>query len=197
MKGGGRFSYASLSTGLAGLAARSSGWGLGFQDFDNDGWKDLFVAQSHVLDNVERINSALRYLEPPALYRNAGGRFEKVDLGTLPAVAGRGAAFGDLNNDGAMDVVMPVLGGRPVVVSRPARIRTTGLRSSWSGHRARATDRGRGCGWASSWAYATTSGSYLSASDSRVHFGLGEEKTATVEIRVAEREKTGAGERGC
>ena len=58
-EGGGRFQYASLATGLAGMVARSSGWGSGFQDFDNDGWKDLFVAQSHVLDNVERVNSVV------------------------------------------------------------------------------------------------------------------------------------------
>ncbi|MGH9629274.1 MAG: FG-GAP repeat domain-containing protein, partial [Bryobacteraceae bacterium] len=114
--GRGHFSYASLTTGLAALVARSSGWGVGLYDFDNDGWKDLFAAQSHVLDNVERIDADLRYLEPPALYRNAAGKFEKTDLGTLPSVAGRGAAFGDLNNDGAMDVVVSVLGGRPIVL---------------------------------------------------------------------------------
>ncbi|MBI1789125.1 MAG: VCBS repeat-containing protein, partial [Acidobacteria bacterium] len=115
-EGGGRFAYASLRTGLAGLVARSSGWGLGFHDFDNDGWKDLFAAQSHVLDNVERIHSGLRYLEPPGLYRNVAGRFEKSSLEALPAVAGRGVAFGDLNNDGAIDAVMCVLGGSPLVL---------------------------------------------------------------------------------
>ncbi len=114
--GGGHFSYASMSTGLAGLVARSSGWGLGFQDFDNDGWKDLFVSQSHVLDNVERINSSLHYLEPPGLYRNVSGKFERADLGSLPAVAGRGVAFGDIDNDGAIDAVLSVLGGRPIIL---------------------------------------------------------------------------------
>ena len=67
--GMGRFDYASLSTGLAALTARNSGWGAGFYDFDGDGWKDLFAAQSHVLDNVEKIHTGLRYLEPPALFR--------------------------------------------------------------------------------------------------------------------------------
>ncbi len=60
----------------------------------------MFGAAGHVLDNVEQIHSGLRYLEPPVLYRNLEGRFQKSDLGALPAIAGRGAAFGDLNNDG-------------------------------------------------------------------------------------------------
>ena len=64
-EGAGQFRYASMATGLAGLTAGNSGWGAGFRDFDNDGWKDLFAAQSHVLDNVERIHSGLRYKEPP------------------------------------------------------------------------------------------------------------------------------------
>jgi enediyne biosynthesis protein E4 len=180
-EGGGRFQYASLATGLAGMVARSSGWGLGFQDFDNDGWKDLFVAQSHVLDNVERINPSLRYLEPPALYRNVGGKFERADLGPLPSVAGRGVAFGDLNNDGTMDVVMSVLGGRPMVLrgrrgeNHWLTLKLTGTVSNRDGQGARVRV-------GKQWAYATTSGSYLSASDSRVHFGLGSEKSATVEI---------------
>ena len=110
-EGGGQFRYASLTTGLAALTAHSSVWGTGLFDFDNDGWKDLFVAQGHVLDNVEKIHSGLRYLEPPVLFRNAAGKFEKTDASGWPAVAGRGAAFGDLNNDGYVDAVVSVLGG--------------------------------------------------------------------------------------
>src|SRR3984885_6613225 len=63
--GNGQFSYRSLQAGLGLLSAASSGWGSGLEDFDNDGWKDLFVAQSHVLDNVERIDPMLHYKEPP------------------------------------------------------------------------------------------------------------------------------------
>src|SRR5258708_30900008 len=113
-EGGGQFRYASLTSGLAALTARSSGWGVGLFDFDNDGWKDLFVAQSHVLDNVEKIHSGLRYLEPPVLFRNEAGRFRKTGV-TFPAVAGRGAAFGDFQNDGYDDVVVSVLGIRTLV----------------------------------------------------------------------------------
>ncbi|MBC7926502.1 MAG: VCBS repeat-containing protein, partial [Bryobacteraceae bacterium] len=115
-EGEGTFSYASLTSGLAGATVRSSGWGIGIHDFDNDGWKDIFGAQSHVLDNVERINPSLRYLELPGLYRNVSGRFEKANLHDPPRVAGRGAAFGDIDNDGTIDVVVSTLGGAPLVL---------------------------------------------------------------------------------
>src|ERR1700756_4564761 len=113
--GGGSFSYRSLETGLGVLSSGSSGWGVGLEDFDNDGWKDLFVAQGHVLDNVERIDPSLHYLELPLLAMNHNNRFERVDSGSVTPVAGRGAAFGDLNNDGWEDVVMTYLGGHPQV----------------------------------------------------------------------------------
>ena len=178
-EGGGQFRYASLSTGLAAATARSSGWGAGLYDFDNDGWKDLFVSQGHVLDNVERINSGLRYLEPPALYRNHAGRFEKCDM-PAPASAGRGAAFGALRNDGNMAVVMTVLGSQPLMFcGRGAghwlSLRLVGTRSNRDGQGARVRV-------GKQWVYASTSGSYLSASDPRVHFGLGADTHATVEI---------------
>lgn len=172
-EGEGRFRYASLSTGLAALTARSSGWGVGMYDFRNAGRRDVFVAQSHVLDNVEKIHSGLHYLEPPALLRNEDGKFKTEPLRHIPAVAGRGAAFGDLNNDGYMDVVMTVLGGRPMVFMN------RGGQSHWLMLKLRTGVKVR---VGSQWGYATTSGSYLSASDGRVHFGLGAEREATVEI---------------
>jgi hypothetical protein len=180
-EGSGQFRYASLTTGLAALTAHSSGWGVGFQDFDNRGWKDLFVAQSHVLDNVEKIHSGLRYLESPALFRNQAGKFEKSDLAGLPAVAGRGAVFGDINNDGYMDVVVSVLGDRPLtMLNRGGKnhwltLKLVGVHSNRDGIGAK-VKVGKQC------VYATTSGSYLSASDGRVHFGLGSDQEATVEI---------------
>ena len=180
-EGGGRFEYASLITGLAGLTARSSGWGVGLYDFQNSGRKDVFAVQGHVLDNVEKIHSGLRYLEAPAIFRNRDGKFTKEDLGTLPAVAGRGAAFGDLNNDGYMDVVMTVLGGRPMVFTNSGgtnhwlTLKLIGVRSNRDGAGAKVRAGNQ-------WGYATSSGSYLSASDGRVHFGLGRESEATVEI---------------
>src|SRR5436309_3365504 len=98
----GSFSNRSLESGLGALTAGSSGWGVGLEDLDNDGWKDLFVAQSHVLDNVEAIDHSLHYLEPPLLALNHHGRFERADSGITMPIAGRGLAFGDLNNDGWM-----------------------------------------------------------------------------------------------
>src|SRR5271156_2866806 len=95
-EGNGSFSYRSLETGLGALSSGSSGWGVGLEDFDNDGWKDLFVAQGHVLDNVERIDPSLHYLEQPLLAMNHdGARFERADSGSTIPWAGRGAAFGD------------------------------------------------------------------------------------------------------
>lgn len=177
----GQFNYVSSATGLAALTASSSGWGVALADFDNDGWKDVFAAQSHVLDNVEKIHSRLRYLERPALFRNHAGKFEKSDLGDLPAVAGRGAAFGDLNNDGYQDVVVSVLGGSPLVFlnqggsNHALILKLRGVHSNRDGIGAKFKVGDQ-------IVYATTSGSYLSASDSRVHIGLGERSEATVEV---------------
>jgi hypothetical protein len=98
--GNGQFSYGSLETGIGALSDGSSGWGVRLEDFDNNGWKELFVAQSHVMDNVEQIDPSLRYRELPFLALNHDGRFERASSGSASAVAGRGAAFGDLNNDG-------------------------------------------------------------------------------------------------
>src|ERR1700723_4458007 len=87
--GGGSFSYRSLETGLGVLSSGSSGWGIGLEDFDNDGRKDLFVAQGHVLDNVERIDPSLHYLEPALLAVNHNGRFDATDSGATDLFAAR------------------------------------------------------------------------------------------------------------
>lgn len=181
-EGDGQFAYASLTTGLAALVANNSGWGVGLHDFDNDGWKDLFAAQGHVLDNVERMDASLRYLEPPGLYRNEGGKFTKALAVASAPVAGRGAAFADINNDGAMDAVVSVLGGRPFVLKGVASgnhwltLRLQGNESNRDGMGAKVRIGNQV-------AHATSSGSYLSANDPRVHFGLGKVASATVEIR--------------
>jgi hypothetical protein len=183
--GGGSFSYRSLEAGLGVLSSGSSGWGIGLEDFDNDGWKDLFVAQGHVLDNVEHIDPSLHYLELPLLAINHNGRFERADSGSATPVAGRGAAFGDLNNDGWEDVVMTSLGGHPQVLFNNGGksggkahwlvISLRGTRSNRDGFGARVQVNGQT-------RYATSAGSYLSASDKRLHFGLGAAETAKVEV---------------
>ncbi|MGA2419583.1 MAG: CRTAC1 family protein [Candidatus Acidiferrum sp.] len=186
-EGQGQFTNLSLETGLGAMTAGSSGWGIGLEDFDNDGWKDLFVAQGHVLDNVEAIDHSLHYLEPPLLALNHNGRFERAESGVTNPVASRGAAFGDLNNDGWMDAVVTVLGGHPLVLmnragqsqGQPRRhwltIALRGTRSNRDGQGARVRVNGQ-------LRTATTSGSYLSANDKRVHFGLGDATTAAIEI---------------
>ncbi len=179
--GGGSFSYRSLETGLGVLSSGTSGWSLGLEDFDNDGWKDLFVAQSHVLDNVERIDPSLHYLDVPLVAMNHDGRFERVDSGVTTPIAARGAAFGDLNNDGWQDVVMTCLGGHPqVLMNRGGKahwltITLRGTRSNRDGYGARVQVNGQT-------RYATSAVGYLSASDKRLHFGLGTAEKATVEV---------------
>ncbi len=179
--GDGAFSYRSLETGLGILSAGSSGWGMRLEDFNNDGWKDLFVAQSHVMDNVETVDPSLHYLEVPLLALNHHGRFEKADSGTATPVAGRGVAFGDLNNDGSIDAVLSVLGGNPLIFRNRGgaehwlTIILQGVRSNRDGFGARISVNGQ-------WQYTNSGGSYLSSSDKRVHFGLGLSETAAVEI---------------
>jgi hypothetical protein len=179
--GGGSFTYRSLETGLGALSSGSSGWSAGLEDFDNDGWKDLFVAQGHVLDNVEKIDPSLHYLELPLLALNRNGRFERADSGSTVPVAARGAAFGDLNNDGWQDVVMTALGAHPqVFMNRGGKehwltITLRGTRSNRDGFGARVQVNGQT-------RFATATSGYLSSSDKRLHFGLGTAERAKVEI---------------
>lgn len=180
-EGGGYFSYASLATGLAGMVARNSGWGAGLVDLDNDGWKDILASQSHVLDNVERINPSLPYREPPGYYRNVRGKFERSGIPDAPSVAGRGLAFGDLNNDGSIDAVLFVLGGQPLVLYGQ-RSPNHWLTLKLAGTHSNRDGQGAVVQVGKQRVYATTAGSYLSASDSRVHFGLGAETQVTVDL---------------
>jgi hypothetical protein len=179
--GHGSFSDRGLQTGVTMLSGVTSGWGVGLEDFDNDGQKDLFVAQGHVLDNVEKIDPSLHYLEPTLLALNRDGRFEPADPGTAALVAARGAAFGDLNNHGSIDVVATVLGGHPQVFANRGgsahwlTISLRGTRSNRDGLGARVQVNGQT-------RFATTAGSYESANDKRLHFGLGTAKTAKVEV---------------
>ena len=175
------FTYQSLETGLGALTSGSSGWGVGLEDFDNDGWKDLFVAQSHVLDNVQQIDASLRYKELPLLALNHSGRFERADSGVTTPIAARGAAFGDINNDGYMDVVISTLGGPPVLLLNRGgnnhwlTIILRGTRSNRDGYGAQVRVNGQT-------RFATSAGSYVCANDKRLHFGLGAAEKATVEV---------------
>ena len=181
-EGGGNFNYASLEAGLGALTSMSSGWGVGLEDFDNDGWKDLFVAQGHVLDNVQDIDASLRYKELPLIALNHQGHFERADSGVTKPLAARGVAFGDINNDGCMDAVISCLGSPPLLLLNRGggnnhwlTISLQGTRSNRDGYGARVSVNGQT-------RVASSTGSYLCANDKRLHFGLGSAEKATVEV---------------
>ena len=180
--GKGLFSAQELETGFGAISGKSSGWGVGLEDFDNDGWKDAFIVQGHVFDNVEMYDSSLRYRDAPLVALNYRGHFVKGDLGSSLPTAGRGAAFGDLNNDGWIDVVTTGLGERPqFYLNRGGKlhwltITLRGTRSNRDGFGARVQVNGQT-------RFATAAGSYLSSNDKRLHFGIGKAESADIEIR--------------
>ena len=186
----GMFAYVSASTGLSTISQLHSGWGANFVDYDNDGWKDIFVAQGHVMDNIELTQPGIRYLETPLLLRNTGGKFE--DVSAQPAfkipMAGRGAAFGDLNNDGAVDIVVSANDGPPHIFQNTAKengwllIDTVGVKSNRDG--IGAAVRIVSASGREQFGFVSTAGSYLSAHDKRVHFGLGRDRQVKlIEVR--------------
>jgi hypothetical protein len=189
--GDGNFSYESYTTGVAATSLLHSGWGMRFFDFDNDGWKDLIIAQGHDLDTVEKSYPNLHYREPPMLLRNvAGKKFVDAAAGEVfeKQWAGRGLAIGDIDNDGRVDVVISENGGPAHVL-----MNLTKTANHWIGFRLTGHSSNRdGIGavirvetaQGSQWATVSTASSYLSASDVRAHFGLGSDTAAkTVEIR--------------
>ena len=104
------FDYVTGPSGVAHITMLHSGWGARFIDYDNDGWKDLFVGQGHVMDNVELTEPSVKYREPLLLMRNRAGKFDNVSAQSgapfQQPLAARGVAFGDLNNDGFVDIAI-------------------------------------------------------------------------------------------
>ena len=191
--GDGTFSYETHASGLGKLTLLNSGWGVRFLDYDNDGTVDLFVAQGHVMDTIEQTSPHLRYRQPPLLARNEGGRF--TDAGSSAgdafrdAWAARGLAVGDLDDDGDLDVVVTTVGGRPYVLRNDGGNRGHWLTLRLVGHRSNRDGIGADVRLVTAsgvvrQATVTTTGSYLSAGDRRVHFGLGSEtRVRALEIR--------------
>ena len=191
--GDGTFSYETHVSGLGTMTLLNSGWGVRFLDYDNDGTKDLFVAQGHVMDTIEQTSPHLRYRQPPLLARNEGGRFKDASAAAGDVFregwAARGMAIGDLDNDGDLDVVVTTVGGRPYVLRNDGgngghwlSLRLVGHRSNRDGIAAEV--RLTTASGALRQATVTTTSSYLSASDRRVHFGLGAETRArAIEVR--------------
>jgi enediyne biosynthesis protein E4 len=186
------FVWATNSSAVGQISLPYSGWGTHFLDVDNDGLRDVFVAQSHVLDTIERSSSYLKYKQTPLLMRNTGKGFVDVSASAgatfSGAIVARGAAFGDLNNDGQVDIVLGVLSGAPIILRNDGTknhwlgIKLTGSKSNRQGIGARLTvidnnDRRQIFD-------ISTAGSYLSSSDSRIIAGLGTVNgVKSVEIR--------------
>ena len=159
-----------------------SGWGNGIFDFDNDGWKDLFVARGNVLDNVALFSNR-KYEEPNAVFRNLGnGKFQDVSAEAGPdfqkAAAHRGVAFGDIDNDGRIDAVVSVLNGKVKYFHNISQnsnhwilLKLTGKKSNRMALGAQIRITGED--GAKQYNEVTTAVGYACASDSRVHFGLG------------------------
>ncbi|HEX8888367.1 MAG TPA: CRTAC1 family protein [Pyrinomonadaceae bacterium] len=179
--GDGSFNYTTNTTSVGQITLLYSGWGAKFFDADNDGWQDIFVAQSHVLDTIEKTSAYLKYKQTPLLMRNTGKGFVNVSATAgqafTQAIAARGAAFGDLNNDGQTDIVIGTIEGAPHILRNDGTrnhwlgISLTGAKGNRNGLGARLTltdGNGR-----QQVLEATSAGSYLSSSDARIIFGLG------------------------
>jgi hypothetical protein len=191
-RGGGDFDDATIAAGLA-HNTRWVGWGCGFFDFDNGGWKDLLLVSGHVFPEVDRLKIDIRYKDRAILYRNnRNGTFtdisERAGPGILERHAARGAAFGDYDNDGSVEIVINNQNEPPTLLKaahKPAGhwtiIKLEGVKSNRSaiGAQVRVTADGH-----TQFEEVRSGGSYLSQNDLRLHFGLGSAtKMEQIEIR--------------
>jgi enediyne biosynthesis protein E4 len=184
--GDGSFTYSSYESGIGRMTRSHSGWGVRFIDYDNDGWKDLLIAQGHDLDTVELSSPNLHYREPILLAKNTGHEFVDVsaDSGGIfhQVWVGRGMAIGDIDNDGRLDAVVTTNDGPVHILHNATETANHWLTLKLVGHKSNrdaigaevklATEKGQ------QFATVTTASSYLSSSDKRVHFGLGLETIA-------------------
>jgi enediyne biosynthesis protein E4 len=192
-EGNGLFSDDSYKAGIGFRSFQMSGWGAGIQDFDNDGYKDLFTANSHVSENAD-VDTQQHYRQPNAVFRNMhDGTFRDVSSGAGPALqlraAHRGCAFGDLNNDGKIDIVVSAIGSPAELLYNTSTgdnhwilIRTVGVKSNRDGIGTRI--KITGASGLVQYNHVTTAGSYASSNDPRVHFGLGPDRVIKqIELR--------------
>ena len=179
--GDGSFTYDTYVSGMARMTLLHSGWGIHFLDYDNDGLKDLLVAQGHDLDTIELNYPQLHYKEPMLLARNTGQGFVDVSAQSgavfqQPWVS-RGLAVGDLDNDGRLDAVVSTNGGTPHILHNQTAISNHWLTLMLVGHKSNRDGVGAEIKVTTShgpqyWT-VSTSGGYLSSNDKRAHFGLG------------------------
>ena len=187
-RGGLLFQEVSEKLGLA-SGFKPLGFGTKIFDFDNDGDLDIYVANGHIEDNVKLYYPDLLYAQNDLLYENRGGQFKDVSAisGFEAQHVGRGAAVGDFDNDGDLDIVVSNSGARPILMENVG-----GNKNSWIAIRARGS-RSNFFGLGVRVRVETSAGSqlkeinnvasYLSSNDTRLYFGLGLEKTVkSIEI---------------
>jgi hypothetical protein len=180
-QGNGQFQDMAGPAGIGPVSIPFLGFGVRFFDFDNDGWKDVVIANGHVNPQVDAHAFGVSYAQRPLLFHNlGGGRFEEVGVRAGAAMktarVGRGAAVADFDNDGRLDLVITNLDSSPVVLRNAGqtgnwiRIRTVGKKSNRDGYGARITVT---TGDVTQTDEVRAGSSYLSSSDPRLHFGVG------------------------
>lgn len=191
--GAGRFSDVSYNSKVGPVTLPMVTFGGGFFDYDNDGWSDLLITNGHVYPQVDGADVGTRYRQPKQLLRNKGdGKFEDVTAVSGAAlsfpVVSRGAAFGDINNDGSVDVVVENLDGPPEILLNSGmsgnhwitlRLAGSGLNRQAIGSRVVLT-----AGDIRQMGEVQSGGSYLCGNDLRLHFGLGShERVDQIKVR--------------
>lgn len=177
----GDFDDVTVSAGLA-HNTRFVGWGCGFFDFDNDGWKDLLLVNGHAFPEVDRLKIDIHYKDRAILYRNEGnGKFSDISQAAGPGIlerhSARGAAFGDIDNDGAVEVLINNQNEPPSLLKQAHKPPGNWIIVQLAGVRANRSAIGASvkltAGGHSQNSTVRSGGSYLSQDDLRLHFGLG------------------------
>lgn len=189
------FDFVTQTSGVGQISVLGTGWGIKFVDVDDDGRRDILVAQGHVLDTIERMSGVLKYKQPLLLMRNAGKEFQDVSIASgdvfKTGLTARGLACGDIDNDGYVDAIVAQLDG-PAVILRNLGPKT-GKKNHWIGLDLRGTFsalEGEGARVSVKDTSgrmqifdAGTAGSYLAANDPRVLVGLGAASVLKVVVR--------------